>query len=188
MINGETLPMGSRLIDSDISYIYHLDKATSRDIKEKFALSSSQYADKNLTLSFDNVDGEIIINQEEISKVVEARLEEILKNVKKILNDLTKHEFSYIIIAGGVSNSLGFSYLIENTLGDISHVIDMNVIGARNNIYTSCVGMIKYYYDKLKLRGIDYTMYADIEKKVIEKKNELHDKIIDDMKKYLENN
>ena len=188
MINGDTLPIGSRLIDNDISYIYHLDKSTSRELKETFAYSSSQYADNTLTLTFDTIDGEMVINQEEVSKVVEARIEEILKSVKKALNDLTKHEFSYIIIAGGVSNSPGFNYIIENTFGDISRVVDMNIIGVRNNIYTSAVGMIKYYYDKLKLRGIQYTMYSDIEKSVAEKKSVLHDKIIDDIKKYLENN
>ena len=47
---------------------------------------------------------------------------------------------------------------------------------------------IKYYYDKLKLRGIDYTMYDNIPKELEGKKNVLHEKIIDDMKKYLENN
>ena len=188
MINGDTLPIGSRLIDNDISYIYHLDKRTSRDIKENFAYSSSQYADSSNILTFEIEEGKIDINQVEVSQVVEARLEEILKNVKKALNDLTKYEFSYIIIAGGVTNSPGFNYLVENAFGDNAHVVDMNLIGVRNNIYTSSVGMIKYYYDKLKIRGIDYTMYVDIEKKLVDKKNVLHDKIIDDMKKYLENN
>ena len=64
----------------------------------------------------------------------------------------------------------------------------MNLIGVRNNIYTSCVGMLKYYYDKLKLRGIDYSMYQDIPAMFQEKKNVLHEGIIDDMKRYLENN
>ena len=35
MINGITLGVGSKLVDNDISYIYHLDKATVREIKEK---------------------------------------------------------------------------------------------------------------------------------------------------------
>jgi hypothetical protein len=48
--------------------------------------------------------------------------------------------------------------------------------------------MLKYYYDKLKLRGISYTMYEDISTILQTKKNVLHEKIIDDMKKYLDNN
>ena len=72
--------------------------------------------------------------------------------------------------------------------GDIATSINMNTIGVRNNIYTSSVGMIKYYYDKLKIRGIDYTMYEDIEKMINNKKNIIQDKLIDDMKEYLDNN
>ena len=189
MINGITLGIGSKLVDNDISYIYHLDKTTVRDIKENFAVSSSQYADDEEYLEYETNEGDAIkINQVEISKVVEARLEEILKSVKKAINDLTNHEISYIIITGGISNSPGFDYLIENIFGEKAYSINMNLIGVRNNIYTSCVGMLKYYYDKLKLRGIDYTMYEDIPTMIQDKKNVLHDKIIDDMKKYLENN
>ena len=92
-------------------------------------------------------------------------MEELLKNVKKILNDLTNREISYIIITGGVSNLPGFDYLIRDIFGDIAYSINMSTIGVRNNIYTSSVGMIKYYYDKLSIRGIDYTMYEEIEKK-----------------------
>ena len=64
----------------------------------------------------------------------------------------------------------------------------MSTIGVRNNVYTSSVGMIKYYYDKLKVRGIEYTMYEDLEKSIENKKNVIQEKIIDDMKKYLDNN
>ena len=40
----------------------------------------------------------ITINQEEISEVVESRLQEILNLSKKEINHLTKKEISYIII------------------------------------------------------------------------------------------
>ena len=64
----------------------------------------------------------------------------------------------------------------------------MSTIGVRNNVYTSCVGMLKYYYDKLQIRGIDYTMYTDIEKNMQDKKNIVQNQIIDEIKKYLDNN
>ena len=64
----------------------------------------------------------------------------------------------------------------------------MNNIGVRNNIYSSAVGMLKYYFDKLKTRGIDYTMFEDIPSLISDKKNELQEKMIDDMKKYCEDN
>ena len=189
MVDGKTLPIGSKLLDHDISYIYHLDKGTSRELKENFAYVSSQYADSNETVEYDTVDGEkIIINQYEISQIVEARLEEILKNVKKSLNTLTNRQISYIIITGGVSNLSGFDYLINDVFKDIAYSVNMNNIGVRNNIYSSAVGMLKYYFDKLKTRGIDYTMFEDIPSLINDKKNELQEKMIDDMKKYCEDN
>ena len=189
MVNGVVITSGSKLLDHDISYIYHLDKTTSRELKENLAMASSQYADVNETIEYTSVEGEkIVVNQLEVSQIVEARLEELLKNVKKILNDLTNREISYIIITGGVTNLPGFDYLTRDIFGDIITSVNMSTIGVRNNIYTSSVGMIKYYYDKLLIRGIEYTMYEDIEKNIKDKKNIIQDKLIDDMKKYLDNN
>ena len=189
LVDGVVIPSGSRLLDHDIGYIYHFDKTTSRELKENIAMASSQYADVDEFVEYENVDGEKIkVSALEVSQIVEARLEELLKNVKKILNDLTNREISYIIITGGVSNLPGFDYLIRDIFGDIATSINMSTIGVRNNVYTSCVGMLKYYYDKLKIRGIDYTMYAEIEKEMQEKKNIVQNRIIDDMKKYLDNN
>jgi cell division protein FtsA len=189
MVDGVVVTNGSKLLDHDIGYIYHLDKTTSRELKESLAMASSQYADASETIEYTSVEGEkIVVNQLEVSQIVEARLEELLKNVKKILNDLTNREISYIIITGGVTNLPGFDYLIGSIFGDIATSINMNSIGVRNNVYTSSVGMIKYYYDKLLIRGIDYTMYEDLNKKIVNKKNTIQDKLIDDMKRYLDNN
>ncbi len=189
MVDGVVVTNGSKLLDHDIGYIYHLDKTTSRELKESLAMASSQYADASETIEYTSVEGEkIVVNQLEVSQIVEARLEELLKNVKKILNDLTNREISYIIITGGVTNLPGFDYLIRDIFGDIASSINMSTIGVRNNVYTSSVGMIKYYYDKLLIRGIDYTMYEDIEKNIDNKKNMIQDKLIDDMKRYLDDN
>ncbi len=189
MIKGEVLPLGSRLVDQDIRYIYKLDKTTARYIKENLSFATSQYADDKETFEYTTMDGEkIVINQTEISQVVEARLEEILKNVKKSLNSLTNREISYIIVTGGISSLPGFDFLINSVYGDIASSISLNTMGVRNNIYTSCVGMLKYYYNKLKIRGIDYSMYDHIEDMIVSKKNVLHEKVIDDLKKYFEDN
>ncbi len=189
LMKGCILPMGSRLVDNDISYIYHLDHGTSRKLKETLAMASSQYADSNDIVEYNSVDGEkIYINQLELSQVVEARIEDILKNVKKSLNNLTNREISYIIITGGITNMPGFDYLISNIFGDMACKINMNIMGVRNNVYTSCVGMIKYYYDKLKLRGIEYTMYDNIKEELNTNREMLNEELISNMKKYFENN
>lgn len=188
MIKGEVLPLGSRLVDNDISYIYHLDKETSRNLKETYAFAEGKYASMSNTVEYLTVDGEkMVISQVEISQIVEARLLEILKSVKNSLNNLTNHEISYIIITGGVSNMPSFSDLITQVFPN-AYSSYLDTIGVRNNIYTSSVGMLKYYYDKLKVRGITYTMYENVSEKVSNKKKELHNKIIEEMKKYCEDN
>ena len=188
MVDGIVLPKGSKLLDHDIGYIYHLDKTTSRDLKENMAFASSQYADDEVT-TYESIDGEKIeIKGQEVSQIVEARLEELLKNVKKVLNDLTNKEISYIIVTGGVSNLPGFDYLIRDIFGDIAYSINVSTMGVRNNIYASSVGMLKYYDDKLKIRGIKYSMYSNIEEGINNKKNLLQKKVIDDIKKYIDNN
>ena len=51
----------------------------------------------------------------------------------------------------------------------LSDVID--VIGVRNNSYSSSYGMIKYFIEKLKLRGREYTMFnEDKEYKLVEER------------------
>lgn len=163
MIKTDILPIGSKKIDQDIKYIYKLDRVTARYLKENLAVANSQYADTTSSLEYENLEGEkCLISSLEVSQIVEARLEEILKSVKKSLNTLTNREISYIIVSGGISNLVGFNYLLENTFGDITYMINMNTLGVRDNIYSTCYGMIKYYYEKLALRGINYSMYENV--------------------------
>ena len=99
MIKTDILPVGSKKIDQDIKYIYKLDRSTARFLKENLAVATSQYADSSSVLEYENIDGEkVTISGLEISQIVEARLEEILKNVKNSLNNLTNREISYIIV------------------------------------------------------------------------------------------
>lgn len=192
IIKGTVLDFGSRKIDHDIKYIYHLDKNTSKVLKETLALASSNYASSDETLEYQTLEGEEkVINQLEISQIVEARLEEILKSVKKSLNDLTNREISYIIISGGLSNIPGFSYILEQVFGDITYMMVMNTLGVRDNIYSTCYGMIKYYADKLSLRGITYTMYDGLKcdnNENTKKPEDLLENVLEQMQNFMDNN
>lgn len=187
MIKGYLLPLGSKIIDKDIKYVYHLDGINARNLKENFALANSQYADTE-EVHLTNLEGEkVVITRREVSQIVETRLEEVLKNVKKYLNNLTNKEISYIIITGGITDMPGFNSVMENVFGDISHSVNMNVLGIRNNLYSTCMGMIKYLHDKLELRGINYTMFEGINKKD-KKKTVLNDYVIEKIEEYLRSN
>lgn len=162
MIKNAVIEVGSRYVDHDICYIYKVDKMTARKLKETFAVSSSSYADYNDVLEIDsNTQEKLVFNQGEISEIVESRLQEILKLAKKQINLLTNREISYIIITGGISEMAGFPYLVNNVLGKKAVTLNMTTIGARENKYASVLGMIKYFDQKLSLRGQEYTMVSD---------------------------
>ena len=57
----------------------------------------------------------------------------------------------------------GFQYLIDEEFGFVAKVCDIPLIGVRHNKYSSCLGTIKYFDDKLTLRGKTYNMFNDEE-------------------------
>lgn len=162
MIKNKVISVGSRNIDNDISYIYKTSKEDSRFLKENFVVSSARYADINEThkvrLDTDEIKE---ISQLELSKVVEARLIEILNLIKNELKNLTKREIRYIIVTGGVSELAGFQYLLEDELGIKARVCNMTTMGIRHNKYSSVFGIIKYFDSKLNLRGKQTNMLSE---------------------------
>lgn len=181
LIKDSIINLGSRNIDKDISYVYGTDINTSRELKEKFALCSRRYADINETIEFNNDNGDkISINQYEITEVVEARVIELLKLAKKEINDLTKRKISYIIVTGGITELMGFSYVVENILGINSSTLNISTMGIRNNKFSSCIGIIKYYHDKMKLREKNISLIDDTKIEQIEKNKQSMLDISDD--------
>ncbi len=175
MIKNQILSLGSKSVDHDIRYIYKVDQMTARKLKETFAVATKRYADYNDVIEIESKNQEkLVINQSEISEIVEARLKEILNLAKKQINLLTKREISYIIITGGISELAGFQYLVEDVLGRRATTLNMTTMGVRHNKYSSVLGMIKYFDQKLELRGQEYSMFQDSkieEMKATKKKN-----------------
>lgn len=173
LIKNSVFNLGSRNIDKDITYIYGTDLNTSRELKEKFATASRRYADMNEILEFTDEEGnKRSINQYEITEVVEARVVELLKLAKKEINDLTKRKISYIIVTGGITEMVGFSYAAENTLGINTTVMNIATMGIRSNKYSSAIGVIKYFHEKMQLREKNLSLIEDDKIKEIEKNDQ----------------
>ena len=182
MLKGISLPYGSSKIEKDISYIYKIDKGVATELKETFAVASYKYADKNDLREVENISGEKInINQFEISQVVEARLKEMIKNVKMEVNNLTNRDINYIIITGGITNINGFPNLMDDEFNYEKIICNITPLGIRSNIYSSCYGAIKYYDNKMKFRDIEYTM---INKDEIKEDSNTLDNLLDKLKSY----
>lgn len=164
MIKDEMIDSGSKLIDKDLSYVYNLKRSQARVLKENFAVSNTRYSDVNDTIELTNKNGDdITLNQLEVSEVVEARLVDLLRLSKKQINILTNREISYIIITGGISELAGFEYVVENVFDRRCSILDINTMGIRSNMYSSSYGIVKYFHNKLDLRGLSYSMVSEKE-------------------------
>ena len=166
------LPLGSEIIEQDLSYLYNIDIEKAKKIKDMFIIFDKELtSDNEVYETKDNSNIKIKINQYEASDVASKKIREILEKSKKELNLLTKKEIRYIIISGGITNGPGFKTIANEVFGEVAIAEELDVIGIRNNAYSSSYGMIKYFIEKLKLRGREYTMFnEDKEYKLIEER------------------
>ena len=162
MIKYDEVDEGSRLIDKDISYMYKIKRSQARKLKENFAVANPKYALISDTMELVNKEGEsITVNQVEVSEIVEARLLYLLKTAKKQITLLTNREISNIIISGGISEMASFESLVEEVFDHRTSILDIKTMGVRSNMYSGCLGLIKYFHNKLDFRGITYSMVKD---------------------------
>lgn len=161
LTNTVDLFVGGNNIDNDISYIYNIDTELSKNLKENFALANTKLASKNDCEEVINKEGnKLIISQYDISKGVESRIDEILKIAKKQINVLTKKEISYIILTGGVTEMKDFNLSLEQVFGKNVTLGNINVLGVRNNKYSSAMGLIKWFDYNQKLKDRDYSILS----------------------------
>ena len=159
MVKNSIIGLGGRDISNDIAYIYKLSLEDAKKVKEKLALSDKKYASSNETFEIINKLGEnVIIKQSELSEIVNSRLEQILNLVKNEVNGLANREIDYIIVSGGTSNIPYLNETMVAILGKKTSIGDMHTIGIRNSKYSSCLGNIIYFIQKIKIKGQDYTM------------------------------
>ena len=164
--------MGSSLIEEDLSYAYNISLDKASGLKDMFIMFDRNTASQSeIYETKDKANIKVKINQYEASEIALNKLKEILEKAKKEINYLTKKEIRYIIITGGIVNVPGFNEIANEVFGDKVVNKDFDVIGIRNYVYTSSYGMIKYFIEKLKLRGREYTMFnEDKEYKLVEER------------------
>ena len=169
LTNNKTYRIGGENIIRDIAFLNKLDFDNSRSIYNDIALGALDLANQHEIRSLMTLEhNEISLNQYDISAVATSRIEEILNLAKKQINILTKKEISYIIVTGGLTELKDFNLTMEKVMGDKSRVGSINIIGARDNSFASAIGILKYFEEKISLRGKVYSIFKDSE---IEKMN-----------------
>ena len=162
IIKDSILPVGASSIEDDISFTYKVDKEIAINIKEKFAASNRKYADSSEVYECKNrLDENIKINQYKLAELIETRIVDLLKSIKIEINSLTNREIGYIMITGSITSMLGFNAIVEDLFVRDVSIVNIGILGIRNNKFSSSYGIIKYFIEKLDLREKDYTMFQN---------------------------
>lgn len=168
IVKHNILNIGSKNVDNDISYMYKLDIEKACELKEKFALAHKNGASLNELREVKNKLGETIkINQYEISEIVSSRIDEILTLANSEINSLTSHKPEVIILTGGITNMINFNQICREKLGNCAIIGNVSLTGARNNKFSSSIGNIIYFIEKLKLKGKDYSMITNEDMEIL---------------------
>lgn len=180
MIKYDEIYEGSKIIDRELATIYNIKRGQARRLKEQFAVSSTKYADINDVIELTNKENTTItVNQLEVSEIVESKVIGLLNVAKKQINLLTNRKISNIIITGGMSELAGITDTIDNVFGENTQVLDIKTMGVRNNMYSTSLGLIKYFYRKLDFRNASYSMIKEEESnKLSNNKNTNKDSIL----------
>jgi len=161
-INNEVLNIGGAYIDRDISFIYKFKLTDCKYLKENLALANIRKANPKENVRLVNkTQEELTINQYELTEIVASRLSEMLKLIKKSINLLTKKEISYIIITGGLTELKDFPLALASVFGENVKIGSINTIGLRHNQYSTALGMIRYFNEKLRLRHKEYSTFSE---------------------------
>ena len=173
LMNTETIQLGGVNIDKDLAYMFNINVFDARVIKEKFASSHKRFIALNDVYEINNTANELIkLNQIEVTEIVMDRLAEILELAKKQIFLLTKHDISYIVITGGLTEIRAFKNLVYEILGKDVIIYSEDTLGVRDNKYTTAVGMIKYFAQKMEIRGRECSMIdSEIEDLLINPNN-----------------
>ena len=172
LVNESIISDSGEDIDNDISFMFKTKLTDSKKLKERFSLASTKLSSpKEKTEIINKLGEKITINQYEISECVTSRLTEILKKSKNKINYLTKKEISYIIITGGLTEIKDFNIVAEEIFGKNVTFGNVNIIGARDNKYSTSIGLIKNFNDKLNSKDRDFSIFDSEEIEVLSSGN-----------------
>lgn len=159
LVNTLKIKVGSLNVLKDISYVYKISLDSAKEVYKKLGLGSSKNANNLEKIEFkDNNGDKLIINQVNLSEIIESRVQEILSMAKKQINTLTKRQISYIICTGGIANIGDFDLNVLEIFGKNARIGYINTIGIRDTRYASTFGLIKWYDYNAKLKNYDYSI------------------------------
>lgn len=150
------LPIGGDHITKDITIGLKTSTEHAEKIKHKHghAYYHTASEDDMFAVSVMGSDQTEQFAQADLADIIEARLEEILLFVQQELRKLgVKSLPSGYVLTGGVVSMSGVLELAQDVLQHNVRIATPDYIGVREPQYTTGVGLIKYAYQKSKLKG-----------------------------------
>lgn len=149
-------------ITNDISTVLNTSKKEAEKVKIEFG-----YADPNLTSAENQFPVKVVgetsgkmIDEEYLSEIINARVEQILSRIGKGLVDHDALNLpGGLVITGGTSALQGMGDVVKNDFRVKTKIFQPNQMGLRNPIYTAGYGIVQYAYD---LDDIDYLVNSVI--------------------------
>ncbi|MBW7987361.1 cell division protein FtsA [Lactobacillus helveticus] len=162
---------GGSDITNDISAVLSISKRDAEQIKLDYGFADPQFASKNDKFAINSVgsNGQQMIDEVYLSKIINARLEQILTRLGK---GLAKHNAlkqpGGIVITGGTSLLQGIDSLTANGLNVKARIYQPDQIGMRNPIYTAAYGIVNYSYKMLEVDYLVNSVIYDFGENVVE--------------------
>lgn len=153
LIYSNIIPIGGNHITNDISIGLRISYKESEEKKRRFGLAYSELANQanKIEISPIGTYEQIKTDEVELSKIIEARVEEIFELIE---TDLIKRGIKdeiltgIVITGGGVGYLRGIIELGKKVFGLPIRLAHPNHIGAREPVYSTTVGLIEYTYKR----------------------------------------
>ena len=164
--NSRVYSIGGKNIVNDIANTMNVDEKNAYALFNDLTLASNKLANPKEYRIVEDLDGrKLKVNQYKLSEIASNRLTEILNLPKKQINILTKKKISYIIITGGLTEMRDFEIALKSSLNDNVTLGKINLIGARDNSYSTVIGSLCFFEEKLDIRDKNFTIFNDNELK-----------------------
>ena len=164
--NSRVYSIGGKNIVNDIANTMNVDEKNAYALFNDLTLASNKLANPKEYRIVEDLDGrKLKVNQYKLSEIASNRLTEILNLTKKQINILTKKKISYIIITGGLTEMRDFEIALKSSLNDNVTLGKINLIGARDNSYSTVIGSLCFFEEKLDIRDKNFTIFNDNELK-----------------------
>lgn len=146
LIGTSLIRFGSNLITSEISKQFDLSYEKSEYLKIEYGNANSHLSDQ-IPVYIDEARG-LTITEKDLSEIIGKRLDEYYIELNKQCSVLTKNNMHPMIIIGGGSHLKLLDEQIKARLVRDANTYISTFIGARNNTFLPCIGIIHYYINK----------------------------------------